>query len=317
MPSSTAAAVEPALITASYGRQFLVRPDTGGPDDERAERVAVTRGKRTHAGIGDRVIIRRVGPDQAVIESVQPRTSEVRRSDHWRSKLLAANVDQVGIVVAGDPPFSEELLLRILCACDTAGVPTALIANKSDLLQARAGIELRLAVYRALGLPVFDIAAGGDPQRAREILRPWLAGRTTLLIGQSGMGKSTLVNTLVPNADLRTQAISTALASGKHTTTFSRLFDLPESAAPDARIIDTPGFQSFGITHLSTSQLVHSMPEFAPLLGHCRFNDCAHRDEPGCALRAAARAGSIDPRRFDLYGRLVSETISDPSRPKS
>jgi ribosome biogenesis GTPase len=317
MPSSIAAAAEPALITASYGRQFLVRLAASGVAGEPAERVAVTRGKRTDPGIGDTVLVRRIGPDQAVIESVQPRSSEVRRSDRWRSKLLAANVDQVGIVLAGDPPFSEELALRILCACATAGVPVALIVNKSDLIEARAAIEPRLAVYRALGLPVFDIAAGGDPLSTRATLGRWLAGQTTLLVGQSGMGKSTLINTLVPDADLRTQAISSALASGKHTTTFSRLFDLPESVAADARIIDTPGFQSFGITHLSTSQLIHSMPEFGPVLGRCRFNDCSHRNEPGCAIRQAVAAGAIDSRRFELYGRLVSETINDPSRPRS
>ncbi|MFP5405771.1 MAG: ribosome small subunit-dependent GTPase A [Gammaproteobacteria bacterium] len=315
MPSSVAAAAEPALIVASYGRHFLVRPEAGGAG-ERGERTAVTRGKRTDPGIGDRVLIRCVGSDQAVIESVLPRVSEVRRSDRWRSKLLAANVDQVGVVLAGDPPFSEELLLRMLCGCASAGVPAALLANKSDLLEARAAIEPRLAVYRTLGLPVLDIAAGGEAQRTREALRGWLAGRTTLLIGQSGMGKSTLVNALVPDADLRTQAISSALASGKHTTTFSRLFELPPSVAPDARIIDTPGFQSFGITHLSTSQLVHSIPEFGPLLGRCRFNDCMHRDEPGCAIREAVDDGAIDARRFELYGRLVSETVNDPSRPR-
>jgi ribosome biogenesis GTPase len=130
------------------------------------------------------------------------------------------------------------------------------------------------------------------------------------------MGKSTLVNTLVPDADLRTQAISTALATGKHTTTFSRLFDLPEAVASDARLIDTPGFQTFGIAHLSASQLAHAMPEFAPLLGRCRFNDCTHRDEPGCAVRAAMEAGEIDGRRFQLYGRLVEETLNAPSRPR-
>lgn len=312
MPSSVATAAEPALVAASYGRHFLVRPAA----DKRVELVAVTRGKRTDACVGDRVTIRRIGDDQAVIEAIAARRNEIRRSDQWRSKLLAANVDQVGVVLAGDPPFSEELLLRILCASATAGVPVALIANKSDLAEARAAIEPRLAAHRALGIAVFDISAGADPEGTRATLREWLSHRTTLLIGQSGMGKSTLVNTLVPDADLRTQTISAALASGKHTTTFSRLFDLPEDVAPDARIIDTPGFQSFGIAHLSTSQLMHAMPEFAGLIGRCRFNDCMHRDEPGCAMREAAKAGAIDARRLQLYGRLVEETLNSPSRPR-
>lgn len=300
------------MVAASYGRHYLVRPARGGD-----ELTAVSRGKRTDACVGDRVAIRRTGDGQAVIESIDPRRNEIRRSDQWRSKLLAANVDQVAIVIAGDPPFSEELLLRILSAAAVAGVPAALIANKCDLGGAHAAIAPRLAAYRALGLPVFEIAARGDAEAVRRALRDWLAGRTTLLVGQSGMGKSTLVNTLVPDADLRTQAISTALATGKHTTTFTRLFDLPAEVAADARLIDTPGFQTFGIAHLSASQLAHAMPDFAPLLGRCRFNDCTHRDEPGCAIRAAMQDGEIDARRFQLYGRLVDETLSAPSRPRA
>jgi len=309
MPAPVAA--EAALVTASYGRQYLVRPSDGG-----GELIAVSRGKRTEAGVGDQVAIRRTGEGQAVIESISPRRNRILRSDQWRSKLLAANVDQVGIVLAGDPPFSEELLLRILCAASVAGVPAALIANKIDLGASHAAIRARLDAYRALGLPVFEIAARGDADAVRATLRGWLARRTTLLVGQSGMGKSTLINTLVPDADLRTQAISTALATGRHTTTFTRLFELPEPVATDARLIDTPGFQTFGIAHLSASQLAHAMPEFAALLGRCRFNDCTHRDEPGCAVRAAAESGEIDARRFRLYGRLVEETLSGPSRPR-
>ncbi len=280
------------------------------------ELIAVTRGKRTDPCVGDRVRFRTVGDGQAVIESIEARRNEIRRSDPWRSKLLAANVDQVGIMLAGDPPFSEELLLRMLSTSDAARVPAALIANKSDLAEASAAIEARLAVYRALGLRVFAVAAGSDPQATRDTLRNWLSGQTTLLIGQSGMGKSTLVNALVPDAELRTQTISEALATGRHTTTFTRLFDLPAEVAPDARIVDTPGFQTFGLAHLSSSQLIHAMPEFAPHLGRCRFNDCTHRDEPDCAIRAAAKAGELDARRLQLYGRLVDETLRNPSRPR-
>lgn len=308
---------EPALVTASYGRHYLVRPCADGQ-----ELIAVSRGKRTEACVGDRIDIRRTGHGQAVVESIAPRRNLILRSDAWHRKLLAANVDQVGIVLAGEPPFSEELVLRILCAVSVAGVPAALLANKTDLAQAHASIGKRLDTCRRLGLAIFEIAARGDPQQLRDTLREWLAKRTTLLVGQSGMGKSSLVNALVPDADLRTQAISTALASGRHTTTFSRLFDLPDAVAADARLIDTPGFQTFGIAHLSASQLAHAMPEFAPLLGRCRFNDCTHRDEPGCAIRAAAQAGEIDEQRFRLYGRLVEETLARrrvsarPARPK-
>ncbi len=303
MPSSAAAATEPALVAASFGRQFYVRSRTGAWP----ERVAVTRGKRTDVCVGDEVDVRLLGPGQAVIESLRPRRTTLQRSDRWRSKLLAANVDQAGVVVAGDPPFSEALLLRMLIAIETAGIEAALIVNKSDLADATRAIAPRIAVYRALGYRVFGIAARTQPDAARAALRDWLARRTTLLIGQSGMGKSTLVNTLVPDADLRTQAISAALSSGRHTTTFSRMFELPEQVAVDARIVDTPGFQSFGLAHLSESQRMHAMREFVPLLGRCRFNNCRHHDEPGCAIRDAAERGEIDAQRYRLYARTGDE----------
>ena len=296
------AAAETALVTASYGRHYLVRPSEGG-----GELIAVSRGKRTEACVGDLVTIRRTAEGQAVIESITPRRNRILRSDQWRSKLLAANVDQAGIVVSGDPPFSEALLMRMLIALESAGIGAALIANKSDLVEAARAIAGRIAAYRALGYEVFEIAAGARPREAREQLGTWLAGRTTLLIGQSGMGKSTLVNTLVPDADLRTQAISAALSSGRHTTTFSRMFDVPGEVARDARIVDTPGFQSFGLAHLSESQRMHAMREFAPLLGRCRFNNCRHHDEPGCAIRDAASRGEIDALRYRLYLRIEDD----------
>jgi len=305
-----------ALVIASYGRQFLVRTDThggggssgsGGSSGGGGTLAAVTRGKRTDPAVGDRVAIRVLGADQAVIERIEPRRNELKRSDAFRTKWLAANVDQLGIVIAADPPFSEEILLRILMASEEAGIPAALLVNKSDLTEARARIEPRIACYRALGYRVFDLSAH-DAAATRALLAPWLSGRTTLLLGQSGMGKSTLVNALVPDALLRTQTISAALATGRHTTTFTRLFQVQgEGLAPDTALIDSPGFQSFGLEHLSESQRAHAMPEYRPLLGRCRFHNCSHRAEPGCAIRAAAEAGSVDGFRYRLFARLVDE----------
>lgn len=312
MPSSAAAATEsapvaaratatePALVAASFGRQFYVRSRAG----TWPERVAVTRGKRTDVCVGDEVEVRLVGADQAVIESIRARRTLLQRSDYRRRKLIAANVDQAGIVIAGEPPYSEALLVRMLIAAEAAGIEPTLIVNKCDLADAMRTIEPRLAVHRALGYRVIAISAGTQPEAARAALGGWLAGRTTLLIGQSGMGKSTLVNVLVPDADLRTQAISVALASGRHTTTFSRMFELPTAIAADARIIDTPGFQGFGLAHLSASQRMHAMREFVALLGRCRFNDCRHHDEPDCAIRAAAERGDIDALRRRLYAQI-------------
>lgn len=296
-----------ATVVASFGRHYAVRTDADGRTLN-----AVTRGKRGSLATGDRVDIHELGSGQAVIDRVQPRRNEFKRSDVFRTKLIAANIDQAGVVIAAEPPFSEELLLRVLLAAEAEGVPIALIVNKHDLAGARAAIEPRIAVHRALGYPVFDCAAAADPEGTRRTLGPWLQGRTTLLLGQSGMGKSTLVNCLVPDAQLRTQAISQALASGRHTTTFTRLFPLPGEGG--GCIIDSPGFQNFGLDHLSHSQRVHAMPEFRPLLGHCRFHNCTHDEEPGCAIRAAVEQGEIDSLRYRLFVRLQLEEQAQARR---
>lgn len=286
-------------MIAGFGRQLLVRSDAG------EQMNAVTRGRNAQVAVGDRVRIAVLGSGQAVIEAVDPRRNELKRSDAARAKRIAANVDQAGVVIAPHPPFSEELLLRVLLAARADAIPVALIVNKCDLREARAAIEGRIAVYRALDYPVLECSARADPEGTRALLRPWLAGRSTLLLGQSGMGKSTLINCLVPDAGLRTREISQALGSGRHTTTFTRMFELPGAAG--GRIIDSPGFQSFGLEHLSESQRAHAMPEFSPLLGRCRFHNCTHRDEPGCEIRAAADDGRIDALRYRLFARIADE----------
>ncbi len=296
--TGTAAGTARARIVASFGRHYWIRKVSGD------ERVAVTRGKRTDLCVGDEVEVRALGPDQAVIESLLARKTLLQRSDEWRTRLLAANVDRAAVVLAGEPPFSEELLMRMLIAIETAGIEPAIIANKADRRAAHEAIAPRLAVYRQLDYPVFEISALAEPDATRAMLGPWLAGFTTLLLGESGMGKSTLVNTLVPDAQMRTNTISQALGSGRHTTTFSRLFDVPVEIAHDARIVDSPGFQNFGLNHLSISQRVHAMREFAPLIGRCRFNDCTHDEEPGCAIREAAQRGEIDPLRYRLFVQI-------------
>ncbi len=262
---------------------------------------AVSRARRSDCVVGDQVRYSRLNSEQAVIESVLPRSNRVTRSDNFRTKTIAANIDLAGIVISGYPRFDEALLIRILIALEAEQIPSLLIATKQDLDIAREAMASRQDVYRSLGYPVVTTAAMTAPASLNGLAQQ-MRGKRTLLLGESGMGKSTLLNALVAGAEQQTAAISKALGSGRHTTTFTRAFALPEGGW----LVDSPGFQTFEIAHLSRWQVVHAMPEYRPLLGQCRFNDCRHGIEPGCAIRSAAQTGSIDALRYKLFTEIAS-----------
>ncbi len=293
-------------VIAAHGRHYVVAPDDGSPLLQ-----AFPRGKKSDVAVNDRVSVVRQSADQGVIDTVLPRRNLLYRSDQYKSKLFAANLDQIAIVVATEPHFSEDLLGRALVAADAHGLGACIILNKVDVVDAVAHARGRLAPYVALGYPVFELSAGADPEGAHATLTPALAGRTTLLLGQSGMGKSTLINVLVPGAEAATREISVALHAGKHTTTFTRRYALPTApdgdGAPTA-LLDSPGFQEFGLHHLTEGALERAFPDFRAVLGGCRFYNCRHLHEPGCTVLEALQDGRIAPNRHALYAQLVHET---------
>ena len=278
-------------IVAAHGRQYVVELDGGELLN------CFPRGKKSEVACGDRVDLRRASDDQGVIEGIQPRTSLLYRSNEVRQKLIAANVDQLVIVVATEPAFSDELVTRALLAAESEEITPLIVLNKSDLAERLPAAREQLAPLAALGYHIVELSARDHA----EILRPLLAGCTSVLVGQSGMGKSTLVNALIPEARAKTREISQALDSGKHTTTHATLYHLDA----DSHLIDSPGLQEFGLGHLDRQEIEHAFREFRPFLGQCRFRDCRHDREPDCALIAAVEAGQIDARRFALYHRIV------------
>jgi ribosome biogenesis GTPase len=287
------------MVVASFGRQFTVELEGG------ALVACVTRGKRTDIACGDRVAVAMTAPDQGVIESTAPRASLFYRSDVQREKLIAANVTQIVIVLAASPPFHPELLDRCLAAAEHAEIPALLALNKMDLPAAPAALAA-LGRYRTLGYEVLPLAAKIDiaPLRAR------LAGHVSVLVGQSGMGKSTIINRLLPDAAARVGELSAALGGGRHTTTHARLYHLDAAS----HIIDSPGLQEFGLVHVEPAHLAHCFREFRSHLGQCKFNDCKHLTEPGCAITAASARGEIDPLRAASYRTLVMQLMKKIQR---
>ncbi len=259
-------------VIAAFGRHYEVAL----PDSVQSI-SCVRRGKRKDVACGDQVDIRLTGPGQGVIETVHERRTLLYRADAWREKLLAANMDQALVVVAPEPTYSDELLTRCLIAADAAGVVPMIVLNKMDLGEAAARTLTALEYYANLGYPLIRLSALEDVTA----LQPILEGRISILVGQSGMGKSTLINALVPDAMARTNSMSTALDTGRHTTTAARCYALNAQTA----LIDSPGLQEFGLAHLSSRAIEGYFREFSELLGQCRFMDCQHLNEPDCALK--------------------------------
>lgn len=277
-------------VVAAFGRQYLVRLDDG------SLLPCLTRGKKSDVVCGDIVEIKRSGEDQGVIERIAKRTSLLHRSDAWREKLIAANVSQIVIVVATEPSFSDEVITRCLIAAFDQNLSVLIVLNKCDLPKDNASAQL--AAYRSIGYKVLELSAVQDISE----LRPLLQHHTSVLVGQSGMGKSTLINALLPDAQAATREISTVLDSGKHTTTHAKLYKLDEHSS----LIDCPGVQAFGLHHLTLGRIEQGFIEFAPYLGLCRFRDCHHLHEPGCALLDAVAKGKIDSRRLELFQQIAA-----------
>jgi len=261
------------------------------------------RGKKSDCVVGDLVRWQPSG-DEGVIEHVEARRNLLFRQDDWRTKSFAANLDRILLLVAGDPMFSETQLARALIAAASAGIDVVVLLNKCDLAQAALARE-RLQPYRAMGVTVVETALRTQPETARALLTPLLAGRTTLVLGPSGTGKSTLINLMVDKAAAQVGEVSRALNSGRHTTTTTTWYWL--DGQRQEALIDSPGFQEFGLRQIEAQQLPLLMPDIDAHRADCRFYNCTHRQEPGCGVIAAVERGEISTSRWRIYGEICDE----------
>ncbi len=299
------ARLQSGLVVASHGRHVVVETGDG------RQLICHPRGKKNEAVVGDQVRWLPTTPkgDEGSIERIETRRNLFYRQDELRSKSFAANIDQVLILIAAEPEFSESQLARALIAAEAVSIAPLIVLNKSDLVAAHAQAWARLEPYRRMDYAVLPVSLKNDA--ALDMLRPHLQGKATLVLGPSGAGKSTLVNRHVPGAQAETGEISQALNSGKHTTTHTRWYWVDPST--QTALIDSPGFQEFGLRHIPAAQLASLMPDLREHADGCRFYNCTHLHEPGCGVIAALQAGGLSPQRYRIYGELHAE-LSQPPR---
>jgi ribosome biogenesis GTPase len=293
------------LVVASHGRHFLVET----PEGQRV--ICHPRGKRSEAVVGDAVQWR-ASHDEGTIEKIDERRNLFYRQDEVRTKSFAANLDLVLILIAAEPEFSEHQLARALIATEAEKIPAIIGLNKSDLVEPFERAWARLLTYQRMHYGVMPLCLRLSADVDRDKLLKHLHGKRTLVLGPSGAGKSTLINLLVPGAAVQTGEISQALNSGKHTTTSTRLYWV--DAQRTTALIDSPGFQEFGLHHIEPTRLAEFMPDMRAHLGQCRFYNCTHLHEPGCGVieHVGTGTGAITPSRYKIYTELFAELSQQP-----
>jgi ribosome biogenesis GTPase / thiamine phosphate phosphatase len=304
--------LEKGLIIGNFGRHFLVETT----DDKRL--ICHSRGKKSQGVVGDRVQWK-PSQDEGTIEKIEPRRNLFYRQDEVRTKSFAANLDQVLILIAAEPEFSSHQLSRALIAAEAEHITAIIGLNKSDLVEPFGRAWAWLQPYRHMHYGVLPLSLKRSAEVDRAELLKLLGGKTTLVLGPSGAGKSTLINLLAPGALAQTGEISQALNAGKHTTTSTTWYWVDD--AKTTAIIDSPGFQEFGLNHIDPAQLAAYMPDLKPHVANCKFYNCTHLHEPGCGVKPAvsksavvAAPDEISQNRYKIYSELFAELSENTGR---
>ena len=293
-----------ALITVSYGSHGVARLKDGTLLDCKYRRQV------GRPFCGDRVRVQQMEQGTGAVEFIYPRRNQFVRADRQqRQHIIAANLDQVLVVIAVEPAPSKDLVERYLLAVHSLEIAPVLVVNKTDLEQpgadpSGASALGRLDQYRALGYAVVRTCCKTEPGVSH--LAPLLKDRTSILVGQSGVGKSSLVRALLPDLEIQVGALSRVTGKGTHTTTTTTLFNLPGGGY----LMDSPGVWEYGLWKLDEKDVARGFVEFRPYLDICRFNDCAHVSEPGCAVKLAVDTGAIAAWRYASYLRLLEQNAT-------
>lgn len=299
------------LIICRYSKHFEVEALEGA--DEGKLHKCVSRTNLGSLVAGDKVVWRAGSDQTGVIESVMERTSLLQRPDNFGNlKAVAANVDQMLIVIACEPEPQANLIDRYLVAAQLMNIRPIIVLNKADLIDDNNSdaLEDLLSIYQNLNYKIVKIISSRHQTPQLSDLLDHIEQRTSIIVGQSGVGKSSLINTLLPEAKLEVGPLSSQTGEGTHTTTKAKLFHL----SCGGQLIDSPGIRDFSLWHINEQQLQLGFVEIAERVSDCKFRDCSHENEPSCAVLAAADNGDIHPKRFASYQRIKIALLDQQAR---